>query len=95
MEWFDDPQGYLVTGLRPGNTDARFRFPGSFYETSFGLNYRPSGISRSAASCATTGPPLKAGFLAPPVPGFPPNQPFSDNTSRNQFLFGLDAIYQF
>ena len=20
FEWFDDPQGYVVTGLRPGNT---------------------------------------------------------------------------
>ena len=43
FEWFDDPEGYVVTGLRPGNTDAQFRFPGSFYETSVGLNYKPNG----------------------------------------------------
>ncbi len=89
FEWFDDPQGYVVTGLRPGNTDARFRFPGSFYETSLGLNYKPNGN-------LTIRPELRydwydgpGGFTSPGVPGNPPNQPFGDNANKNQFLFGL------
>jgi hypothetical protein len=95
VEWFDDPQGYLVTGLRPGNTDARFRFPGSFYEASLGLNYRPTGSFLLRGELRYDWTTAQAGFFAPAVPGFPPNQAFGDNTSRNQFLFGLDAIYQY
>jgi hypothetical protein len=95
IEWFDDPQGYVVTGLRPGNTDARFRFPGNFYETSFGLNYKPNGnltIRPELRYDWYNGP---GGFVAPAVPGAPPNQPFGDNMNKDQFLFGLDAIVQF
>lgn len=95
VEWFDDPQGYLVTGLRPGNTDARYRFPGSFYETSLGLNYRPNGNFLLRGELRYDWTTAQGGFLGPGFPGFPPNQPFKDNTGRNQFLFGLDAIYQF
>lgn len=95
VEWFDDPQGYQVTGLRPGNTDAFFRFPGSFYETSLGLNYRPNNSFLLRGELRYDWTTAKSGFLAPGFPGFPPNQAFNDNTSRNQFLFGLDAIYQF
>jgi hypothetical protein len=94
-EWFDDPQGYLVTGLRPGNTDAFYRFPGSFYETSLGLNYQPNNNFRLRGELRYDWSTAPFGFLAPTIPGFPPNQPFNDNTSKNQFLFGLDAIYQF
>lgn len=94
FEWFDDPTGYVVTGLRPGNTDARFRFPGNFYETSFGLNYKPNGNF-------TLRPELRydwyhgpGGFSSPGVP-VAGAQPFNDNQDKDQFLFGLDAIYQF
>jgi hypothetical protein len=95
FEWFDDRQGFVVTGLRPGNIDALFRFPGSFYETSVGLNYRPNGNFTLRGELRYdwyTGP---GGFLAPGLPGFPPSEPFGDTTSNNQFLFGLDFIYQF
>jgi len=95
IEWFDDPQGYVVTGLRPGNTDARFRFPGNFYETSFGLNYKPNGnltIRPELRYDWYNGP---GGFVAPAVPGVGPSQPYGDNFNRDQFLFGLDAIVQF
>jgi hypothetical protein len=95
FEWFDDHDGYLVTGLRPGNTDARFRFPGSFYETSFGANYKPSPnftIRPELRVDWYTGEP---GFIAPGVIGNAPNEPFNDNLDKDQFLFGLDAIYQF
>lgn len=94
-EWFNDPQGYLVTGLRPGNTDAMFRFPGSFYETSLGLNYKPNGNFTLRGELRYDWYSGPGGFIAPAVPGVPPNQPFGDNLSNNQFLFGLDAIYQF
>jgi hypothetical protein len=95
FEWFDDPQGYVVTGLRPGNTDAQFRFPGSFYEASFGLNYKPSRNFTLRGELRYDWYQGPAGFRAPAIPGVPPNQPFNDNLSKNQFLFGLDAIYQF
>jgi hypothetical protein len=95
LEWFDDPQGYLVTGLRPGNTDARFRFPGSFYETSLGVNYKPTRNFIFRGELRYDWTTAQAGFFAPAIPGFPPNQPFGDNTHRSQFLFGGDAIYLF
>ncbi len=95
VEWFDDPQGYMVTGLRPGNTDALYRFPGSFYEASFGLNYRPNANFMLRGEMRYDWTTAQGGFLAPGFPGFPPNQAFNDNTSRDQFLFGLDATYQF
>ncbi|HEY2827805.1 MAG TPA: porin [Pirellulales bacterium] len=94
FEWFDDPQGYVVTGLRPGNTDAQFRFPGSFYETSVGLNYKPTGnltIRPEVRYDWYTGP---GGFRAPNVFGPLPNQPYGGNMDKNQFLFGVDLIYQ-
>jgi hypothetical protein len=94
FEWFDDPEGYVVTGLRPGNTDALYRSPGSFYETSVGLNYKPNGnltIRPEVRYDWYTGP---GGFRAPNVFGPLPNQPFNDNFDKNQFLFGLDLIYQ-
>ncbi len=95
FEWFDDPQGYVVTGLRSGNTDAQFRFPGSFYETSLGLNYKPNGNLTVRPEVRYDWYDGPGGFVAPAVTGNPPNQPYGDNFNKNQFLFGLDAIYQF
>ncbi len=95
FEWFDDPQGYVVTGLRPGNRDAQFRFPGSFYETSLGFNYKPTAnitIRPEVRYDWYTGP---GGFRAPNVFGPLPNQPFNDNLDKNQFLIGIDGIVQF
>ena len=40
MEWFHDNEGYVVTGLRPGNPLAGNFFDGDFYELSGGLNYK-------------------------------------------------------
>lgn len=95
VEWFDDPQGYVVTGLRPGNTDALYRFPGSFYETSLGLNYKPNGNLTVRPEVRYDWYDGPGGFRAPNIFGPLPNQPFGDNVNKNQFLFGLDAIYQF
>jgi hypothetical protein len=95
FEWFDDPQGYLVTGLRPGNTDAEFRFPGSFYETSVGLDYKPNGNLTVRTELRYDWYDGQPGFIAPAVPGNPPNQPYGDNLNKNQFLLGVDVVYQF
>ncbi len=95
FEWFDDPQGYLVTGLRPGNTDAEFRFPGSFYETSLGVNYKPNGNLTVRGELRYDWYDGQPGFRAPAVPGTPPNEPYGDNANVNQFLLGLDVVYQF
>ncbi len=95
FEWFDDPEGYLVTGLRPGNNDAQFRFPGSFYETSFGLNYKPNGNFTLRPEVRYDWYRGRPGFSSPTVTGSLPNEPYNDSLDKNQFLFGLDAIYQF
>ena len=95
FEWFDDPEGYLVTGLRPDNTDARYRFPGNFYETSLGLDYKRNGNLTIRSEVRYDWYSGQAGFTSPAVPGGPPNQPYDDNIDTKQFLFGVDAIYQF
>ena len=37
FEWFDDPQGYMVTGLRPGNNDAPVPLPRQLLRNVVGL----------------------------------------------------------
>ncbi|HEY2760266.1 MAG TPA: outer membrane beta-barrel protein, partial [Pirellulales bacterium] len=39
-EWFRDDDGFMVTGLRPGNSIQGASFPGNFYEITAGLNYK-------------------------------------------------------
>ena len=81
--------------MRPGNTDDQFRFPSSFYETSLGLNYKPNGNFTLRGELRYDWYSGQVGYLSPAVPGPPPNKPYGDNASNNQFLFGLDAIYLF
>jgi hypothetical protein len=95
FEWFDDPQGYLVTGLRPNNTDARFRFPGSFYDASLGVNYKPIANVTVRGEVRYDWYQGQPGYVSPGIPGAPPNLPYGDNAKANQLLFGLDAIIQF
>ena len=95
VEWFDDPQGFLVTGLRPGNTDALFRFPGNFYDVSLGLNYRPIANLTIRGEVRYDRYDGQPGFAAPMVIGAPPNEPYADNAKTSQVLFGVDAILQF
>ena len=82
FEWFRDEEGFVVTGLRPGNPIAGQFFPGNFYETSLGLNYKPNGNWNIR-------PELRYDWFDGE------GQPFDGNSSKRQFLFGLDAIYQF
>jgi len=87
FEWFHDDDGFVVTGLRPGNPLVGNFFAGDFYELSLGLNYKPNGnwnirpeirYDRYNATSANIGS----------------QNPFDNNSSRDQFLFGVSAIYQ-
>ena len=94
FEWFDDPSGYLVTGLRPGNFDALYRFPGSFYDASLGLNYRPIpnltlGVEIREDWSSTLG------YRAPMVFGPIPNKPYANTDKSSQFLGAVRATLQF
>jgi len=82
FEWFRDEEGFVVTGLRPGNPDVGQFFPGNFYETSLGFNYKPNGNWNIR-------PELRYDWFDGQ------GQPYDCNSSKRQFLFGLDAIYQF
>lgn len=95
FEWFDDPAGYLVTGLRTGNPDAAFRFPSNFYETSVGLNYKPNANLTLRPELRYDWYSGEPGYLSPAVVSPPPNRPYDDSRKREQFLFGFDAILQF
>jgi hypothetical protein len=88
FEWFRDQDGFAVTGLRPGNPIAGDFFQGNFYETSLGLNYKPNGN-------LTIRPEVRYDWYtgAPGTSQGAPS-PYNDGQSKNQFLFGLDAIYQ-
>jgi hypothetical protein len=87
-EWFRDQDGFAVTGLRPGNPlDGNF-FAGNFYETAIGLNYKPNGNF-------TLRPEIRYDSYQSDSAAVGSQNPFDDNTKKNQFLFGLDAIYQF
>ena len=57
-------------------------FPGNFYETSLGFNYKPSGNWNIR-------PEVRYDWFDGE------NHPYDNNSSKRQFLFGLDAIYQF
>jgi len=81
FEWFRDEEGFVVTGLRPGNPDFGQLFPGNFYELSAGLNYKPNGNW-------TIRPEIRYDWFD----GV--GNPFDNNDHRSQLLFGLDAICQ-
>ncbi|HTQ38034.1 MAG TPA: outer membrane beta-barrel protein, partial [Pirellulales bacterium] len=88
FEWFRDQDGFVVTeplrSIDAGGT-AFGGFTGDFYETSIGLNYKPNGnfaLRPEIRYDWYTGAPGTNGL------------PYNDGNSRNQFLFGLDAIYQ-
>jgi Putative beta-barrel porin-2, OmpL-like. bbp2 len=95
FEWFADPQGYLVTGLRPGNTDALFRFPGNYYDGSLGVNFKPVPNVTLGAEIRYDKYDGQGGYVAPAVFGTPPNLPYANNAKANQFLLGVNAIVQF
>ena len=62
-------------------------FPGNFYETSLGLNYKPNGNWNIR-------PEIRYDWFNATSANVGSQNPYDDNSSKRQFLFGLDAIYQ-
>ncbi len=79
--------GFAVTGLRPGNPMVGNFFGGNFYETSLGFNYKPNGN-------LTIRPECRYDVFQSDNANVGSQDPFNDNTAKNQFLLGIDAIYQ-
>lgn len=77
-----------MTCLRPGNPLVGNYFAGNFYDTSVGLNYRP---------CAglTIRPEVRYDWFTPNSRVIGSQNPFNDNASKNQILYGLDAILHY
>ncbi len=88
IEWFRDDDGFNVTGLRPGNPLVGNFFAGNFYEVTLGLNYKPNAniIVR---------PEVRWDWFNPSDPLIGSQNPYDNNTSKNQFLIGIDGIVQF
>jgi len=82
FEWFRDEEGFVVTGLRPGNPIAGQLFPGNFFEFSLGANYKPNANWNIR-------PEVRYDWFDGQ------GHPYDDGNAKHQFLFGLDAIYQF
>jgi hypothetical protein len=91
IEWFRDDDGFVVTGLRPGNAIDGASFPGNFYEITAGLNYKPNGnlAIRPEVRWDWYNGVANAGSTNPPV-----TSPFNSGTSNSQFTFGVDGVYQ-
>jgi len=90
IEWFRDDDGFVVTGLRPGNAIVGASFPGNFYECTVGLNYKPSGN-------LTIRPEMRWDWYdgAPNQnPAVPVTFPYAAGTRTNQFTYGVDLTYQ-
>jgi hypothetical protein len=86
-EWFRDNNGFVVTGLRPGNAIVGDFFPGNFYEITAGLNYKPN------ANLAIRPEIRWDWYNGTPSQGNA-SGPFNAGTSDSQFTFGIDLVYQ-
>lgn len=84
-EWFRDQEGFRVGGFQQprGLPNNRSGYPGSFYEVTFGANYRYSAntVIRPYARLDW--------FSGTSTPGL---LPFDDGTGNSQTLIGLDVI---
>ena len=90
VEWFRDDDGFVVTGLRPGNAIAGASFPGNFYEVTLGLNYKPN-------SNLAIRPEMRWDWYDGENnqnPNVPVTLPYDAGTRSNQFTFGVDLVYQ-
>jgi hypothetical protein len=88
FEWFRDDDGFNVTGLRPGNPLAGNFFAGNFYETALGLNYMPY-------HCMTIRPEVRYDSFNPSSGTIGSQNPFDDNTSKYQILYGVDVVLHY
>jgi hypothetical protein len=90
FEWFRDDDGFVVTGLRPGNAIAGDQFVGNFYELTAGLNYKPTSNGNFAFR-----PEVRYDWYNGARAPQDGNLPYNAGSSRNQVTYGFDAIYQF
>jgi hypothetical protein len=88
FEWFRDDDGFNVTGSRPGNPLIGEFFAGNFYETSLGLNYTPW-------QSMTIRPEVRYDWFQPSSRTVGSQNPFDDNTSKHQILYGIDAVLHY
>ncbi len=82
FEWFRDEDGFVVTGLRPGNPMSASSSLATSTKRRWASTTSQTATGTFARNCGTTGSMANG-------------QPYDDNSSKRQFLFGLDAIYQF
>jgi hypothetical protein len=88
LEWFRDDDGFSVTGLRPHNPLVGQYFAGDFYETSLGLNYAPS-------EHVTIRPEVRYDWFSADSRSFGSQNPFDDDTRKEQILYGVDAVLHY
>ncbi|HEY2760424.1 MAG TPA: outer membrane beta-barrel protein, partial [Pirellulales bacterium] len=89
-EWFRDDDGFVVTGLRPGNAIDGASFPGDFYEITAGLNYKPNGnlaVRPEIRWDWYNGQPNQNSAVSV-------TSPYDAGTRNSQLTFGVDMIYQ-
>jgi hypothetical protein len=90
IEWFRDDDGFVVTGLRPGNAIDGASFPGNFYEITAGLNYKPNAN-------LVVRPEVRWDWydgLPNQNNNVPVTSPYDAGAKNNQLTFGVDAVYQ-
>ncbi len=85
-EWFRDQDGFVVTGLRPGNGINGDLFQGNFYELTAGLNYKPNGNWDIR-------PEIRADWFHGTGSGGA--LPYDNGSKDHQLLVGVDAILQY
>jgi hypothetical protein len=92
IEWFRDDDGFVVTGLRPGNAIVGASFPGNFYEITAGLNYKPNGnlAIRPEVRWDWYDGRENQSFTNPPI-----TSPYDAGAKNNQLTYGVDFIFQF
>jgi hypothetical protein len=88
FEWFRDDDGFNVTGLRPGNPLVGDHFAGNFYAVSLGLNYFP-------CESAVFRPEVRYDWFDPSSRTMGSQNPFDDNTSQRQLLYGVDLVLKY
>ncbi|HEY2826184.1 MAG TPA: outer membrane beta-barrel protein [Pirellulales bacterium] len=89
-EWFRDDDGFVVTGLRPGNAIDGASFPGDFYEITAGLNYKPNGnlaVRPEIRWDWYNGQPNQNSAVSV-------TSPYDAGTRNSQLTFGIDMVYQ-
>ena len=96
FEWFDDPEGLPGYGTASGQYRRAVPISWQFLRDVAG-----AGLQAHRESHHPQRSPLRlqysgqTGFVATAVLSIPPNLPYGDNVYKKQFLFGVDAIYQF